>query len=382
MDDDSTNNANNNNSSSNNGVVWEGQLPSAEELAAQLHPGDYPPMEIMEDHDDVVDGVGDEDDAYLFHEFDDDHDHHHHSNHDTGGGGNQQEDNEDDGPPQQLFETLPPYKNHSSSSSSSNSNNNLYYYSHPYNYETNNRPRTTSEGGLEGVDHYRQHHDDDDVVNRSNSFGKFSALTAAAVAAKPPTPPSPIMSTTGGGGGGGGGRDDDITGVYQRQTSVTSATTTSNPSSSNQPLPPPPALPAGVIGIRAGSDNYKNNTTANGIEKTGRWTKEEHEAFLVGLKLYGKEWKKVADIVKTRTVIQTRTHAQKYFQKVAKGGGEVSLFICVPVADFFVFLLLILCALPFCVSNHISKHFCISLNSTSTHRVEQVVILTHTQMQE
>jgi SHAQKYF class myb-like DNA-binding protein len=55
-----------------------------------------------------------------------------------------------------------------------------------------------------------------------------------------------------------------------------------------------------------------------GQEHTGRWTKEEHEAFLSALKMYGKEWKKVAAKVKTRTVVQTRTHAQKYFQKLAK----------------------------------------------------------------
>jgi SHAQKYF class myb-like DNA-binding protein len=66
-----------------------------------------------------------------------------------------------------------------------------------------------------------------------------------------------------------------------------------------------------------------------GREQTGRWTKEEHEAFLSALKMYGKEWKKVAAKVKTRTVVQTRTHAQKYFQKLQKssnysggGGGD------------------------------------------------------------
>jgi len=41
---------------------------------------------------------------------------------------------------------------------------------------------------------------------------------------------------------------------------------------------------------------------------------------LDALKKYGKEWKKVASAVKTRTVVQTRTHAQKYFQKVHKSG--------------------------------------------------------------
>ena len=50
----------------------------------------------------------------------------------------------------------------------------------------------------------------------------------------------------------------------------------------------------------------------------GRWTKEEHNLFLEGLRLHGKEWKSIADMIPTRTVVQIRTHAQKYFQKVAK----------------------------------------------------------------
>lgn len=29
----------------------------------------------------------------------------------------------------------------------------------------------------------------------------------------------------------------------------------------------------------------------------GRWTKEEHEKFLYGLKLYGKNWKKIQDLI-------------------------------------------------------------------------------------
>jgi SHAQKYF class myb-like DNA-binding protein len=75
------------------------------------------------------------------------------------------------------------------------------------------------------------------------------------------------------------------------------------------------------------SFNIDSNNTASaasarvvdtGSEHTGRWTKEEHQAFLTALHLYGKEWKKVAARVKTRTVVQTRTHAQKYFQKIQK----------------------------------------------------------------
>jgi hypothetical protein len=36
----------------------------------------------------------------------------------------------------------------------------------------------------------------------------------------------------------------------------------------------------------------------------GRWTKEEHELFLEGLGKYGREWKKVACLIKTRSAAQ------------------------------------------------------------------------------
>lgn len=51
---------------------------------------------------------------------------------------------------------------------------------------------------------------------------------------------------------------------------------------------------------------------------TGRWTTEEHTLFLQGLQQYNKQWKQIAELVKTRTVVQIRTHAQKYFQKIDK----------------------------------------------------------------
>jgi len=89
----------------------------------------------------------------------------------------------------------------------------------------------------------------------------------------------------------------------------------------------------GMLG--SGSPSHMTNHSAmdprvpgkvveTGQEHTGRWTKEEHEAFMHALQVYGKEWKKVAAKVKTRTVVQTRTHAQKYFQKLQKAveGGD------------------------------------------------------------
>lgn len=59
---------------------------------------------------------------------------------------------------------------------------------------------------------------------------------------------------------------------------------------------------------------------------SGRWTREEHQLFVKGLELYGKGWKKIASLIKTRTVVQIRTHAQKYFLKLSKArqNGELA----------------------------------------------------------
>ncbi|CAN0538638.1 unnamed protein product, partial [Laminaria digitata] len=65
-------------------------------------------------------------------------------------------------------------------------------------------------------------------------------------------------------------------------------------------------------------------------QNTGRWTNDEHNLFLRGLDLHGKGWKKIAFLIRTRTVVQVRTHAQKYFQKLAKAQlngdhGEIAM---------------------------------------------------------
>lgn len=40
--------------------------------------------------------------------------------------------------------------------------------------------------------------------------------------------------------------------------------------------------------------------------------------FVKGLEAHSKQWKLIAELIKTRTVVQVRTHAQKYFQKLLK----------------------------------------------------------------
>jgi SHAQKYF class myb-like DNA-binding protein len=50
----------------------------------------------------------------------------------------------------------------------------------------------------------------------------------------------------------------------------------------------------------------------------GRWTDEEQEQFLKALEQHGNDWKNMSSMIPTRTLMQIRTHAQKYFKKQAK----------------------------------------------------------------
>ena len=69
----------------------------------------------------------------------------------------------------------------------------------------------------------------------------------------------------------------------------------------------------------------------------GRWSPEEHSHFLCGLELHGRDWSKIKEVLPQRTIVQIRTHAQKYFLRcdsVVRGAagqgiaGESSLSSC------------------------------------------------------
>ncbi|KAF1313442.1 hypothetical protein FI667_g17361, partial [Globisporangium splendens] len=65
-------------------------------------------------------------------------------------------------------------------------------------------------------------------------------------------------------------------------------------------------------------DSTANNNTST-PQSRGVWTTEEHDRFLVALKDYPQgPWKAIAEYVGSRSARQVQTHAQKYYEKVAR----------------------------------------------------------------
>jgi SHAQKYF class myb-like DNA-binding protein len=63
-------------------------------------------------------------------------------------------------------------------------------------------------------------------------------------------------------------------------------------------------------------NNKKKMLTLNC--NNGRWTNEEHQLFLEAIFMFGNEWRKVQEHIKTRSSTQARSHAQKFFISIKK----------------------------------------------------------------
>lgn len=66
------------------------------------------------------------------------------------------------------------------------------------------------------------------------------------------------------------------------------------------------------------SSNANNKSCDKNSRSSGRWTKEEHQKFIEGLKKFGKNWKQVEEYVGTRNGAQIRSHAQKFFNRLER----------------------------------------------------------------
>ncbi|RLN12431.1 protein REVEILLE 6-like [Panicum miliaceum] len=87
--------------------------------------------------------------------------------------------------------------------------------------------------------------------------------------------------------------------------------------------PPPMAVPAPAPAPAAGEEVRKVRKPYTITKSRESWTEPEHDKFLEALQLFDRDWKKIEAYVGSKTVIQIRSHAQKYFLKVQKNGtGE------------------------------------------------------------
>lgn len=160
-------------------------------------------------------------------------------------------------------------------------------------------------------------------VGTAEASSSTSSATTGAVA--PPTTatiatpaPQPIASMT-------NAATSTTTTDYRTTVGTTATTPTIIVSPATAAISSNSAVAAGAPSNNKSSKKKKAQLggVANGGqgasgENTGRWTAEEHRLFLQGLEQHGKGWKKIASLIKSRTVVQIRTHAQKYFQKLAK----------------------------------------------------------------
>ncbi|KAJ3680409.1 hypothetical protein LUZ60_016687 [Juncus effusus] len=61
-----------------------------------------------------------------------------------------------------------------------------------------------------------------------------------------------------------------------------------------------------------------------------KWTEDEHKKFLEALQLHGRNWRRIEEHIGTKTTIQIRSHAQKFFSKVTRESNNESIQIPPP----------------------------------------------------
>ncbi|XP_076953934.1 protein LATE ELONGATED HYPOCOTYL-like [Bidens hawaiensis] len=64
--------------------------------------------------------------------------------------------------------------------------------------------------------------------------------------------------------------------------------------------------------------NIKTRKPYTVTKQRERWTEDEHNRFLEALKLYGRAWQRIEEHIGTKTAVQIRSHAQKFFTKLEK----------------------------------------------------------------
>ncbi|KAG5007055.1 hypothetical protein JHK85_025597 [Glycine max] len=90
--------------------------------------------------------------------------------------------------------------------------------------------------------------------------------------------------------------------------------------------PPFASVSAAAAAANSSEDAAKKIRKPYTITKSREnWTEPEHDKFLEAIQLFDRDWKKIEAFVGSKSVIQIRSHAQKYFLKVQKSGTSEHL---------------------------------------------------------
>lgn len=84
-----------------------------------------------------------------------------------------------------------------------------------------------------------------------------------------------------------------------------------------------PGVPLSTSGDEGAGTKVRKPYTIT--KQRERWTEEEHLKFLEALKLYGRAWRRIEEHIGTKTAVQIRSHAQKFFSKIERdvtAGGQ------------------------------------------------------------
>lgn len=95
------------------------------------------------------------------------------------------------------------------------------------------------------------------------------------------------------------------------------------------------SLPSNVLTLSADSNSNSNSISSSGDELAAkvrkpytitkqreRWSEDEHLKFLEALKMYGRAWRRIEEHIGTKTAVQIRSHAQKFFSKLVRGSSN------------------------------------------------------------
>lgn len=94
------------------------------------------------------------------------------------------------------------------------------------------------------------------------------------------------------------------------------------------------SLPSNILTLSGDSNSNSNSICSSGDEiatkvrkpytiskQRERWSEEEHLKFLEALKMYGRAWRRIEEHIGTKTAVQIRSHAQKFFSKLVRGSS-------------------------------------------------------------